>query len=244
MNGMNAIPAQILATFRMSICAVGFLTVSPAEYVKDPTKPFFKVCGTGFLVRNTTVITNRHVIEALQNQQVALGFPDSQKFVQFVWRRNADGLQTGFCAFKNVTVLPVPDPDIAFIEIIRRPEPEFKQCQPIAIGDANTLAIGEPISVCGYPYGTSMLARDGHVVRFGPVLQYGYVSALAPYDGIRVLTEILMDIRTAEGMSGAPVFRPMEGTVVGVHRAGWEATTAVAIPITPQQITGWLKVHI
>jgi hypothetical protein len=32
-------------------------------------------------------------------------------------------------------------------------------------------------------------------------------------------------------MSGAPIFRPKDGEVIGVHYAGIEATTAFGIPL-------------
>jgi hypothetical protein len=33
-------------------------------------------------------------------------------------------------------------------------------------------------------------------------------------------------------MSGAPIFRPATGAVLGIHHSGWEATTALGQPIT------------
>ena len=47
-----------------SVCAIGYLAVPMEEYRRDPKKPFLEVLGTGFLVRETTVMTNRHVIES------------------------------------------------------------------------------------------------------------------------------------------------------------------------------------
>lgn len=48
--------------------------------------------------------------------------------------------------------------------------------------------------------------------------------------------EILLDVRTAGGMSGAPIFRLETGDVTGVHYAGIEATTTFGIPVTSDMV--------
>ena len=60
----------------------------------------------------------------------------------------------------------------------------------------------------------------------------GHISAVSPFDTTGVPDEILLDVRTAPGMSGAPIFRPASGRVIGVHYAGIEATTAFGIPLS------------
>jgi hypothetical protein len=41
-------------------------------------------------------------------------------------------------------------------------------------------------------------------------------------------------------MSGAPIFRPGTGAVVGIHHSGWEATTALGQPMTQALLAEWL----
>ena len=89
-----------------------------------------------------------------------------------------------------------------------------------------------------------MLKKGDVTTRFGPVLQRGYISAIAPYEGSSLITEILLDARTAGGMSGSPVFTVDDGKVIGIHNAGWEATTACAIPINKDKIENWYNFHI
>ncbi len=91
------IEEAVIHAVRNGICAVGYLTVPPGVYREDMTRPFFKVVGTGFLVRDNTAITNRHVIEGLREAQSDFGFPDDQRGLGFVYLA-ADGLcKLGFC---------------------------------------------------------------------------------------------------------------------------------------------------
>src|SRR2546425_172845 len=78
------ITVQVLGKVRNGICAVGYLTVPLEEYQHTFHSPFFQVVGTGFLVRKTTVITNRHVVQGLVDEQARVGFPSSQLFLSFV----------------------------------------------------------------------------------------------------------------------------------------------------------------
>ena len=67
------IERQVLSRITHGICAVGYLTVPLERYNEDTAQPYFKVVGTGFLVRPTVVMTNRHVIEGLAEKQADLG---------------------------------------------------------------------------------------------------------------------------------------------------------------------------
>ena len=69
------------------------------------------------------------------------------------------------------------------------------------------------------------------------------ISALSPYGPPAELTELLLDVRTAGGMSGSPVFLAEDGVVIGIHHEGCEATTALAVPLTQDKIARWLAQH-
>jgi hypothetical protein len=235
------IKPDILALVRNGTCAVGYLTVPLEEHMKDPRRPFFKVVGTGFLVRPTSVITNRHVIEALDKDQADLGFPDKQRMIMFV----APGQQTVL----NVTVRMIqglgihPDLDVGFVDFQREPESQLVGIESLKIHHQWDMEVSEPIGVCGYPYGHFMLQRDGRVYRWGPVVQQGYVSAVSPFDTSAIPDEVLLDIRIAEGMSGAPIFRPQDGRAVGIVHSAWQATTALGLPLTESTVNAWLSAY-
>jgi len=133
--------------------------------------------------------------------------------------------------------------DVAFIQFQRKPEEHFQSIEPLPLDKRYTLRVTEKIAVCGYPYGEAMLQRGGKVYRWGPVVQSGHVSAVSPFDGVPepyLPTEVLLDVRIAGGMSGAPIMRPSDGTVVGIVHSTWEATTALGLPLTEAVVDQWL----
>lgn len=236
----------VLDRVRNGICAVGYLTVPLDVYIRDPLRPYFKVVGTGFLVRATTAITNSHVIEALVEAQASLGFTDNQKMLSFVSRREGAKPYPILRMIRRTCTSSRADLDVGFIEFQRAPDEHFVGIEPLVVDEGYSIRVTESVAVCGYPYGEAMLQRDGKVYRWGPVVQQGHVSAMAPFDrlpGPRIPSEMLLDVRIAGGMSGAPIFRPQNGTVCGIVHSAWETTTAVGLPLTRPIIDGWLRQH-
>lgn len=237
---MSTIYPAAIDHVRNGVCAVGYSTVSPKRLAAEFASPYFKVLGTGFLVRDATVITNRHVLQAIQFHQADKGLPDDQIVAQFVYPTQS-GWQTANCHIEYQAWLG--EVDIGFLDIRRATSPEFEQCKPLAFDDLARLTVGNPIALFGYPYGTEMLTKDLKMFRFGPVMQQGFISAIAPFHSVdpTEINEILLDVRTAGGMSGAPVFWPHTGKVFGIHYGGWEATTQLALPLTKEKVDGWLE---
>jgi V8-like Glu-specific endopeptidase len=235
-------------------CAICFIPVPVEQYRRDETRRALNIVGTGFLVRPTTVITNRHVIQALENVQATLGVMDDELFVYFAYP-TANGLREAYGMVKQYSVLRHTSPhedeklDIGFIDVAPPEEgrTEFHdRCQPLDIVDRCEPSIGEPIAVCGYPYGTEALRRASRrFYRFGPILQQGYISAIAPFHNAHseAIEELLLDTRTAKGMSGAPVIRVSDGLALGVHWGGLEATMALAVPLDKTRLANWIAAH-
>ena len=241
MIGEFMISQDALYKVRNGICAIGYVTVPRNIYTQDPQSPYFKVVGTGFLLRETTVMTNRHVVDGLINQQEDLGFPDDQRVIIFTAPRPGNGLQIVIRRIRRLTRLAEEELDIGFVEFNVGPEDQFEGIVPLTIQENWTLPVGAPIAVSGYPYGHYMLQRNKRVYRWGPVVQQGYISAISPFDLVVTPNEILLDVRTAEGMSGAPIFHPDTGVVIGIHHSGWEATTALGLPLVAEKVSEWLN---
>jgi hypothetical protein len=96
---------------------------------------------------------------------------------------------------------------------------------PVAFSHRVPGALGLEVGAFGYPHGALSIERDSddgerRVYRLGPVLQRGYLSALAPFDGSPTADRLLLDLRTSPGMSGGPVFEPYKGTVIGLNESG------------------------
>jgi hypothetical protein len=243
----NMITESILSQIRYAVCAVGYLKIPAEEFVNDPSAAQYEIVGTGFLVRENTIITNRHVLEDLNDSCISSGFGAERKLLQFVYPR-AGGWQTGFCRVVSAGYITNQEIDVGFIEFNRRREPEFQQCRPVALtNDAQGINVGRPIGIFGYPEGTDLLVNGlvdaERIYRFGPVLQQGYISAVAPYDGTLPISEILSDIRTIGGMSGSPVFFADSGEVFAIHFASNQSTTAFSIPVHQPQLFDWLRLH-
>lgn len=232
---------NIISKITNGVCAVGYLSVPLTQYRKDPHPPFFHVIGTGFLVRQTTAITNRHVIDSLFENQANLGFPSSQFFLSFI-------VPDGKGSFRNTVRMirhfaTLDSQDIGFVEFHIVHEKHFEGIHPLPLAPAIDFKLTEEVAVCGYPYGTAMLKRSTKIYRWGPVIHQGSISAISPFDGAANPDELLLDVRTAHGMSGAPIFRPSNGEVIGILYAEWEATTALGLPMTQYAVDTWLALY-
>lgn len=238
------INTKVISRVRNGVCAIGYLTVPLEEYKRNIQSPFFQVVGTGFLVRETTVITNRHVIQGLFEHQANFGFPSSQFFLSFVAPRDVPQPQITIRMIRRFGALGNEEYDVGFLEFKILTEEHFRDISPLEITSSFDLHVSEEIAVCGYPHGTAMLTKDAKVYRWGPVIQRGFISAISPFDTATEPDEILLDVRTAAGMSGAPIFRPSNGEVIGIHHSGWDdQTTALGLPLTKQNVNAWLDLY-
>ena len=122
---------NIVRRITNGVCAVGWLSVPLEEYLENPQAPYFKVVGTGFLVRETTAITNRHVIEGLFDNQANYGFPSSQFFLSFVVPDGKGGFQNTIRMIRHFASLD--NLDIGFIEFHIVFEEHFKDIGPLQI---------------------------------------------------------------------------------------------------------------
>jgi V8-like Glu-specific endopeptidase len=242
------IEQKILHRIRNGVCAVGYLTVPLPDYetyYRLPAK--FVVMGTGFLVRDTTAITCRHVIDDLMAEAKREQIPASQLFVSFVVPRTDGTLGITVRLIRHHDSSRGKDVDIGFISFEIVHPKHFRDIVPPDIVAAATVHVSEEIAAYGYPHGSALLEKDDRVQRWGPVLQQGWISGVAPHDAAATPDELLLDLRAAQGMSGAPVFRPNDGLVIGMVNSGKEAigdqtltTTVFAQPINQRLLGTWL----
>jgi hypothetical protein len=141
---------------------------------------------------------------------------------------------------RHYGVLSNQEVDVGFVEFHIVHKPHFEGIVPLQAVDSLDLHVSEEIAVYGYPYGTAMLERNRKIYRWGPVIQQGWISGISPFETSAMPDEILLDVRTADGMSGAPIFRPSTGAVIGIHHSGWEATTALGQPMNRTLLAEWL----
>ncbi len=243
------IDSAVLPRIRNGVCAIGYLTVPLPDYIKYHEIPgHFEVIGTGFLVRETTVLTNAHVINDLRTEQRKNRVPDAQLFLSFVVPRKNGPRGITVRLIRHMGFVQQPRIDVGFIEFaIMHPE-HFEDIAPLNVDDAFGVEISEHVGVFGYPHGSALSEKDGRL-RWGPVLQQGWVSGVSPYEGAGSVDEILLDVRAEHGMSGSPIFRPSSGSVVGILQSGirtkpaderFGTTTAFGQPVDRKILSNWL----
>ncbi|HET9590355.1 MAG TPA: trypsin-like peptidase domain-containing protein [Anaerolineales bacterium] len=153
--------------------------------------------GSGFVFDSEGhVITNQHVVEGANNVEVTFA--------------------SGFKA-RGMVIGTDADADIAVIRV----DAPADQIFPLAIGDSNTLNVGEQVVAIGNPFGLSGTMTLGIVSGLGRTQP----GSPAPDGTGRFSTAdiIQTDAAINPGNSGGPLFN-MQGEVVGVNQSIRTAT--------------------
>lgn len=167
--------------------------------------------GSGFLVTDRLLATNRHVLDQLSFGTGVLAAGAAK--VVFKGEKGSVDPPEHVIAIEGVAVVH-PDLDMALLEIVAqvdRPRLEFADTHPAA-GD-RVVAVGYPAedrvnnplflaSVFPQPFGVKRAA-------LGEVLDGGRLPSL------------FHDCSTLGGNSGSPVFSLETGKVIAIHRAGF-----------------------
>jgi S1-C subfamily serine protease len=212
-------------------------------------KPSSTLTGTGFLVRKNIVLTNRHVIEEIAQWHKTYGDHDLW-YLEFAYPRPNGGWSTTLKRITNVFAFIDPSGrgaiDAGFVEFNGSDEDSgFNCCVAVQFGDLSEIIIGADVGVCGYPLGDELLINGPGFWRSGPVVHAGIISGVAPFETTnpREITAVLTDLNSAPGMSGAPMFTPKDGKVVGLHYAGYQGTVGFALPVDQTRVDGWLEFY-
>jgi serine protease Do len=158
----------------------------------------FRGQGSGFVVSaDGLVLTNAHVVKDAQSVTVLLA--DRREFTAQV---------LGSDAATDIAVLRIPAQGL----------------QPVQLGDAARLQVGDPVLAIGAPYGLTQTATAGIVSATGRSL---------PGDG--AVPFIQTDAAVNPGNSGGPLF-DAAGNVVGINaqiysRTGGYQGLSFAIPV-------------
>jgi S1-C subfamily serine protease len=205
--------------------------------------PETRVIGTGFLVGDNIVLTNRHVVEEILKYHKDYGHHDNW-YVQFAYPDGEDWSETSR-RIKSIFALVDPHGgrfDVGLLTFNRN-QNEMKECKAVEFGELSSIRIGVDIALSGFPFGNTILNNSQFgILRSGPVIHKGIISGVAPHDNTapRDITMFLSDLNSAPGMSGAPVFFPGNGKVIGLFFAGVIGTIGLAIPIDKKKVDGWI----
>ncbi len=222
----QAMPVMVLNRYRNSICYifgvynVGFPNQKPALRAR--------ISGTGFVVGDGLLATNRHVAEPW------FGDPDSDALIQKGATPQLEKLLAYFPGFPtplNVTPTVLSGRgDVAVLQVEDTPDVHNLRPLPLAEAPSNP---GELVAVVGYPMGVlGMVAKSPPAVYDKLAYRHddaGAAGELAALSLIRpsatcghlgdvVGDKLIYDAPTAHGGSGGPVFNS-HGEVIGINAA-------------------------
>jgi S1-C subfamily serine protease len=238
----QAMPSFVLNRYRNSICyifgiyEVGFPNQKPLQRTR--------ISGTGFVVANGLVATNRHVAEPWY------GDADADPLFAKGATARLEKLVAyfpGSPAPVNLTAAAIsPDGDLA---VVRMNELPPFPLQPLPLAPENPDA-GELVAVVGYPMGVlGMMAKAPTPVYARLAFRHddqGTASELAALSLIRpsatcghlgdvVGDKLIYDAPTAHGASGGPVFNS-RGEVIGVNAAYIDGFSGGTLGISSQAL--------
>ena len=222
----QAMPALVLTRYRNSI---GYIYgIYQVGFANHPAAIRSRVSGTGFLVGETLLATNRHVAEPWY------GDTEAEALIQ----RGATGMLESLVVFFPGSPTPVSltpgtvssTGDLAVLKIEDKDAVRGLAVLPLAKG---TALPGELVTVIGYPMGIAgMVAKSPNGIYQRMAYRHNDITAaseLAALSLIRPSTtcghlgdvvgdKLIYDAPTAHGGSGGPVFNS-NAEVIGVNSA-------------------------
>ena len=225
----QSMPAVVVARHRSSICYIYALySMTPPAGHMFLRPSHTRVSGSGFIVANGVVATNRHVVQPWfddeeDEAQIARGYtPKLEKLVAFFPDR-AKAID-----LTDVAVSRTQDLAIAHFAAT----PETAGLRPLPLATASAVP-GDAVVVVGYPMGvTAMLAKSPRKVYkrlayshetidiASDLAQHYLIRPSATYGHLGDVVEdkLIYDAPTAQGGSGGPVFNS-RGQVIGINSA-------------------------
>ncbi len=238
----EAMPSVVLNRYRNSICyifgiyQVGFPHQRPIQRTR--------ISGTGFVVADGLIATNRHVAEPWY------GDPDSDVLIEKGATAKLEKMVAYFPASPNPVGLTSAalssDGDLA---VVRMNSPVAFDLKPLPLASAMPNA-GELVAVVGYPMGVlGMMAKAPTPVYARLAFRHddqGTASELAALSLIRpsatcghlgdvVGDKLIYDAPTAHGASGGPVFNS-RGEVIGVNAAYIDGFSGGTLGVSSQAL--------
>lgn len=210
-----------------------FNAITAVGRIELQNHPSFSWVGTGWLVDQNLVVTNRHVAEVFAQRQgnrfvFRTGFGNLPVVGSIDFLEEVDNNASfSFQLQEVIHIEPAPGADMAFIRI----KPVSEQLlAPIRL-QTTTPSVTSDVAVIGYP------ARDSRIPDQQLMLDiFGDVydkKRLAPGQIIfRSNSELQHDCSTLGGNSGSVVLDLATGEAVGLHFAGRFLQANFAVPAT------------
>jgi Trypsin-like peptidase domain len=238
----QAMPSFVLNRYRNSICYifgiynVGFPNQKPLQRTR--------ISGTGFVVANGLIATNRHVAEPWY------GDPDADSVIAKGATARIEKLVAYFPGSPApVSLTPAALSSDGDLAVVRMNEQAPFALEPLPLAKENPDA-GELVAVVGYPMGVlGMMAKAPTPVYARLAFRHddqGTASELAALSLIRpsatcghlgdvVGDKLIYDAPTAHGASGGPVFNS-RGEVIGVNAAYIDGFSGGTLGVSSQAL--------
>jgi S1-C subfamily serine protease len=239
----QAMPAMVLNRYRNSICyiygvyQVGFPNQRPALRAR--------LSGTGFVVADGLLATNRHVAEPWY------GDPEADALIRRGAKQELEKLVAFFPGVATpMNIVPTVVSAQGDLAVLRMEDlADTRQLPPLPLA-ANPGRPGELVTVIGYPMGVAgMVAKSPTAVYdrlayrhddIGAANELAALSLIRPsatcgHLGDVVGDKLIYDAPTAHGGSGGPVFNA-RGEVIGVNSAFLDGFSGGTLGISTQAL--------
>jgi S1-C subfamily serine protease len=239
----QAMPAAILTQYRNSI---GYIYgVYQVGFEGQRPEIRARVSGTGFLVADGLMATNRHVA------QPWFGDSEAQKLIDQGATATLESLVVFFPGSPTpVNLSPASVSKTSDLAVLRAEESDVVRSLPIPPLAKSAGAPGQLVTVIGYPMGIAgMVAKSPAGIYERLAYRHNDISAaseLAALSLIRPSTtcghlgdvvgdKLIYDAPTAHGGSGGPVFNA-KGEVIGVNSAYMDGFTGGTLGVSVESL--------
>ena len=245
----QAMPSMVLARYRNSICYV--YGVYSVGFPGQPPALRARLSGTGFLVGDGLLATNRHVA------QPWYGDPEADDLIHRGAVPTLEKLQVFFPGMPTpFDVRPAALSSKGDLAVLRMTgSHQTRQLTPLPLADKASRP-GELVAVVGYPMGVAgMVAKSPNSIYerlayrhddIGTANELAALSLIRPsatcgHLGDVVGDKLIYDAPTAHGGSGGPVFNS-RGEVIGINSAYLDGFSGGTLGISAEALRPLIEV--
>ena len=229
-NIMLMFKAGLLKRVKASTVAIGLLN-------KD-TKDIISTFGSGFFLGSKYIVSSAHVFSQCLNYNSLYKQKNSSfKGIYSAFRVTRSGQKLDLDTYRICESIRLPpvkevagfngsiDLDIGLGKLDRASD-SF-----LTIKEPGRLELSHEIAMCGYPSGRLSLIlyrnEEGVGMHLNPIIQFGHIAGLMPYDESPTPWGIQTDIVAVGGSSGSPIIDPKDGEVIGMAQQVISTMTTV-----------------
>jgi trypsin-like peptidase len=188
------------------------------EQFKPGSLPFEFIFGTGFIVGDSMLATNAHIVDAFEKYRDANG---KTAISALLFIKVPQGMLSVSVTVKNASKVNAVHggefyygPEGADVGLVVVDCVGLKKYGMMLNNEI--VEEGVEIATAGFPSGSVLMHLEDQLDHVSPTLQRGIISAVLPYAGATLPHGYLANIMVQGGASGSPVFLPDSGDVIGI----------------------------